>query len=86
MKPEDYRKYYIQGSDHYLIPKDEFEELYNEMQNWKEENEKQKEIIEKAIEYINSQKFYDLVYNPECPWDYGEVKKEILQILEDKEV
>lgn len=30
MKIEDYNKYYIQGSDHYLIPKNEFIELFNE--------------------------------------------------------
>ena len=40
MKIEDYNKYYIQGSDHYLIPKDEFKELFNEMINWKEESQK----------------------------------------------
>lgn len=37
MNKEDYFKYYIQGSDHYLIPKDVFKELFNEMINWKEE-------------------------------------------------
>ena len=37
MKIEDYSKYYIQGSDHYLIPKDVFKELFNEMSNWREE-------------------------------------------------
>lgn len=47
MKIEDYSKYYIQGSDHYLIPKDEFKELFNEMVNWKEESKKQKEVIDK---------------------------------------
>ena len=47
MKIEDYNKYYIQGSDHYLIPKDEFKELFNEMINWKEESKKQKEVIDK---------------------------------------
>ena len=52
MKIEDYFKYYIQGSDHYLIPKDVFKELFNEMINWREESEKQKEVIDKAIEYI----------------------------------
>ena len=31
MNKEDYSKYYIQGSDHYLIPKDVFNELFNEM-------------------------------------------------------
>lgn len=40
MKIEDYNKYYIQGSDHYLIPKDEFKELFNEIINWKEESQK----------------------------------------------
>ena len=37
MNKEDYFKYYIQGSDHYLIPKDVFKELFNEMSNWREE-------------------------------------------------
>ena len=46
MNKEDYNKYYIQGSDHYLIPKDVFKELFNEMVNWKEESQKQKEIID----------------------------------------
>lgn len=40
MKMEDYSKYYVQGSDHYLIPKDVFIELFNEMVNWREENKK----------------------------------------------
>lgn len=44
---KDYSKYYIQCSDHYLIPKDEFTELFNEMANWKEENQKQKEVIDR---------------------------------------
>ena len=52
MKIEDYFKYYIQGSDHYLIPKDGFNELFDEMVNWREESEKQKEVIDKAIKFI----------------------------------
>lgn len=36
MNKEDYSKYYIQGSDHYLIPKDVFIELFEEMKNWRE--------------------------------------------------
>lgn len=47
MNKEDYSKYYIQGSDHYLIPKDVFKELFNEMINWKEESKKQKEKVNK---------------------------------------
>ena len=45
MNKEDYFKYYIQGSDHYLIPKDVFIELFNEMINWKEENKQLKEQL-----------------------------------------
>ncbi|MCI7527243.1 MAG: hypothetical protein MSA65_02875 [Mollicutes bacterium] len=47
MKIEDYFKYYIQGSDHYLIPKDVFKELFNEMINWKEESKQLKEKVNK---------------------------------------
>lgn len=57
MNKEDYSKYYIQGSDHYLIPNDEFKELFNEMINWKEESNKKKEVIDKAIN--NSQYWID---------------------------
>lgn len=63
MKIEDYFKYYIQGSDHYLIPKDVFTELFNEMINWKEESKKQKEVIDKAIEYIRIYRSYQKIDN-----------------------
>ena len=54
MKIEDYNEYYIQGSDHYLIPKDVFKELFNEMINWYEESQKQKEVIDKVVlELVN---------------------------------
>ena len=52
---KDYSKYYIQCSDHYLIPKDEFTELFNEMANWKEENQKQKEVIDR-LNFIKNRK------------------------------
>ena len=58
MTREDYSKYYIQGSDHYLIPKDIFDELFNEMNNWKKEAQKQKEVIDKAIELLGDYKHY----------------------------
>ena len=45
MNLEDYNEYYIQGSDHYLIPKDVFDELFNEMINWKEESQRQKKLL-----------------------------------------
>lgn len=52
MTREDYSKYYINDSDHYLIPKDIFNELFNEMENWKNESQKQKEVIDKAINQL----------------------------------
>ena len=48
MNKEDYFKYYIQGSDHYLIPKDVFDELFDEMVNWRKES---KELNQK---YLNA--------------------------------
>lgn len=78
MNIEDYNKYYIQGSDHYLMPKDEFKELFNEMVNWKEESKKQKEVIDKAIKFINS---IDL-YSHEYALDSIEINK-LLEILNE---
>lgn len=49
---EDYSKYYIQGSDHYLIPKNIFDELFTEMENWKKESQKQKDVIDKLSKTI----------------------------------
>ena len=55
MNKEDYFKYYIQGSDHYLIPKDVFDELFDEMVNW--ENQKLKKQLEEykrlGFEHLN---------------------------------
>ena len=56
MNIEDYSKYYIQGSDHYLIPKDVFMELFNEMINWKEESKILRENAEhndKVVDKVN---------------------------------
>lgn len=54
MNLEDYNEYYIQGSDHYLIPKDVFIELFSEMENWKEESKQLKaklEMYENGVYY-----------------------------------
>ena len=59
MNKEDYNKYYIQGSDHYLIPKDVFDELFDEMVNWRKESQKQKEIIDKIVNLIKQYGKYD---------------------------
>ena len=55
MNLEDYNKYYIQGSDNYLIPKDVFKELFNEMVNWKEEVKE----LQKQLEYLRSGEYYN---------------------------
>lgn len=86
MKIEDYNEYYIQGSDYYLIPKDVFMELFNEMINWKEESQRQKEVINNAIEYIKEAQLGEFP-NGVIYWlKDDEVGKEILKILQDKEV
>ena len=79
MNKEDYFKYYIQGSDHYLIPKDVFDELFEEMESWKEDTQKYKEVIDKAIEYINKM-FNTGFYNDD--YYLGHLN----QIVQDKEV
>ena len=79
MKIEDYNEYYIQGSDHYLIPKDVFKELFNEMINWKEESQKQKDAINKALKYIEKM-FNTEFYNDD--YYLGRLN----QILQEKEV
>ena len=55
MTLEDYSKYYIQGSDHYLISKDEFVELFNEMINWKEESKQLKDNWNKLKDFISKE-------------------------------
>lgn len=42
MKINDYIKYYIQGSDHYLIPKYEFKGIFREIEKLKRKIEKLK--------------------------------------------
>lgn len=65
MNKKDYIKYYIQGSDHYLIPKDVFIELFNEMVNWREES---KELNKK---YLNAVADYETTMS-----ELQEIKKQ----------
>ena len=80
MNKEDYFKYYIQGSDHYLIPKDVFDELFDEMENWKQDTNKYKEVIDKAIKHVSS-----LSSKGRDCRIYANVKKDILDILKEVE-
>ena len=90
MNKEDYFKYYIQGSDHYLIPKDVFDELFYEMESWKEDTQKYKEVIDKAIEYINENKdkyYQDWGQDESCIDTYlsEDEIKQLLKILKEVE-
>ena len=69
MNKEDYSKYYIQGSDHYLIPKDIFNELFNEMSNWREdakELKKQLEEYKATNEVLSHELTKDKVLQQDC--------------------
>ena len=79
MKIEDYNEYYIQGSDHYLIPRDVFIELFSEMENWKEESQKQKEAIDKATNELFILK--DMIYKPETREENFEIQRKISSII-----
>lgn len=79
MKMEDYFKYYIQGSDHYLIPKDVFDELFDEMENWKEDTQKYKEVIDKATNELFILK--DMIYKPETREENFEIQRKISSII-----
>lgn len=83
MTREDYLKYYIQGSDHYVIPKDVFDELFTEMENWKEETRQYKEVIDKAIDYINGT--YEMAVYTKSISLYEENIEDLLDILKEVE-
>ena len=56
MNKEEYFKYYIQGSDHYLIPKDIFDELFEEIEQLNKENKILRENAEhndKVVDKFN---------------------------------
>lgn len=93
MNKEDYFKYYIQGSDHYLISKDIFNELFDKMESWKHDTQKYKEIIDKVIDYIeyNNETLY--TYEPDYDYeenivdnyDISSYREDLLEILRGEE-
>ena len=69
MNKEDYFKYYIQGSDHYLIPKDVFDELFEEMSNWREEAKelkKQLEELKSTNKVLSEELTKDKILKQDC--------------------
>ncbi len=84
MKMEDYSKYYIQGSDHYLIPKDVFMELFNEMINWKEENKILRENAEhndKVVDKVNWENMLLKKENEQLKGNWNDLKKYAKEII-----
>lgn len=81
MEIEDYLKYYIQGSDHYLVPKDVFLELFDEMESWKQECKEYKERIIKAVEIINNDSMYD-----DNDFEGRVFQHDLLKVLENEEI
>lgn len=71
MNKEDYFKYYIQGSDHYLIPKDIFNELFEDYECFKNDCKKYKEVINKTIELLNQ------------PWSFESGNKQVDEITKN---
>ena len=55
MTREDYSKYYIQGSDHYLIPKYEFKEIFREIEKLKDENRHLNMQLDRALEDLEKE-------------------------------
>ena len=89
MTKEDYFKYYIQGSDHYLIPKDIFDELFDEMESWKQDTNKYKEVIDKAIDLIEKSVTTDIGIDSNNIIHYHQLTEdetcELLEILKEVE-
>ena len=84
MKMEDYSKYYIQGSDHYLIPKDVFIELFNEMVNWREENKILRENAEhndKVVDKVNWENMLLKKENEQLKNNWNDLKKYAKEII-----
>ena len=80
MNKEDYFKYYIQGSDHYLIPRDIFEELFDEMSNWREEVKESKEKYLNAVADYETTMFEKEQLNSlvnSCQEEIRQLKKQV---------
>ena len=85
MNKEDYFKYYIQGSDHYLIPKDVFIELFEEMENWKEEAKELKKQLEENKDKINWYENFEINKTiDKLRIKHNNQQKEFIKYLEDE--
>lgn len=58
---------------------DYYDELFYEMENWKEENKKYKEVINKATNELFILK--DMIYKPETREENFEIQRKISSII-----
>ena len=90
MNKKDYEKYYQTGGS-YIIPIEIFNEIFDEYECFKNDCQKYKKIIDKAIKHVNKYEsikaFYEYIdedgydeYN-----DDEDFKKELLVILKEVE-
>ena len=55
MNINNYSEYYIKGSDHYLIPKYEFKEIFREIEKLKDENRHLNMQLDRALEDLEKE-------------------------------
>lgn len=60
MKINDYIKYYIQGSDHYLIPKYEFKEIFREIEKLKNDNKHLNMQLDRALDDLDDEQIMNV--------------------------
>ena len=82
MNEEDYFKYYIKGSDHYLIPKDIFNEIFEDYECFKNNCKKYKEVIDRIEKYIEKE---TRIYGLSMSIELGTHFDNILAILKEVE-
>ena len=82
MNLEDYSKYYIQGSDHYLIPRDIFNEIFEDYECFKNDCKKYKEVINRIEKYIEKE---TRIYGLSMSIELGTHFDNILGILKEVE-
>ena len=82
MNLEDYSKYYIQGSDHYLIPRDIFNEIFEDYECFKNDCKKYKEVINRIEKYIEKE---NRIYGLSMSIESGTHFDNILGILKEVE-
>ena len=83
MTTEDYNKYYIQGSDHYVIPRDELKILLRENQELKKQVEEYQKDI-KDLDNQNKRAFENMQLNQLKVCNIKKQQKEFINYLEDE--